>query len=152
MIDIRTTGLTETQHALAALPQVVSAAQHTIVKQLGDRYLAVLKEETPIGRGESPGQLRDAYQTEESYGADTASYRITNATPYIRYVLDGRGPVVAVNARALRFVIDGQVIYRHSVGPAAPNPFDQRAAQRMQPEIDAARQELPGLIVRMYRG
>lgn len=43
-----------------------------------------------------------------------------------RYALihhEGRGPVVAKNKKALRFVINGVVIFRKRVGPAAANRY-----------------------------
>jgi hypothetical protein len=103
------------------------------------------------GGARTPAQLLAAYQTEEHSSAFGASYLITNTTPYLRYVIDGRGPVEAHAGGVLRFVIDGEVIFRKRVGAAEPNDFPSRARARMEPEIAAARQELPGLIVRSAR-
>lgn len=58
---------------------------------------------------------------------------------YARWVNDGRGPVVAIRARALRFVIDGQVFFRKRVGPAAAQHFAERGLDAARPKI---RQEL----------
>jgi hypothetical protein len=110
----------------------------------------VLQDQTPEGEGENPGNLRASYTTEQQYSLSTASYTISNVTPYLRYVLNGRGPVEASSGKMLRFVINGQVIFRKRVGPAAANPFADRAAQIMAPEIAAASQELANLIVRGY--
>lgn len=48
---------------------------------------------------------------------------IVAAMPYASFVEEGRGPVTVVNAKALRFVIGGQVFFRRSVGPARAFPF-----------------------------
>jgi hypothetical protein len=151
MITITATIQDNVSPRLAALPEHAAEAQRTVIKALGDRYVLVLRDETPRGQGENPGQLAAAYQTEEHYSAFGASYLITNTQPYLRYVIDGRGPVEAHAGGMLRFVIDGEVIFRKRVGPAEPNDFPARARARMEPEIAAARQELPGLIVRSYR-
>jgi len=135
---------------LARLSETAAAAQQQVVRSLGDRYLVVLQDQTPEGEGETAGQLRAAYTTQQSYNQTSASYAISNVTPYLRYVLNGRGPIEAISGKALRFVINGQVIFRKRVGPAAANPFVDRAAQIMAPEIAAASQELANLIVRGY--
>lgn len=59
--------------------------------------------------------------------------------PYARYALEGRGPVVAKRAKALRFVIDGKVMFRKRVGPAPPHPvyyLDGSQEQQVQAVID----------------
>jgi hypothetical protein len=147
-----TTGAEATAAHLARLPQIAAEAQHVVIGRLGNRYLLALREATPVGKGERPGGLRAAYTAEESYGAGGATYRIRNASPVLRYVIHGRGPVRAIRAKALRFVIGGVVFFRRSVGPVAPNDFPARVAAAMQGEIAAARAELPGLIVRNYGG
>lgn len=50
--------------------------------------------------------------------------------PYALPVHEGRGPVFAKNAKALRFVIGGRVIYRKSVGPARSNDWLVRGLRR----------------------
>lgn len=125
--------------------------QRTVVKRLGDKYLAVLRDETPKGRGETPGGLRAGYEDDQAYSATRASYRIRNRVKHLKWVLKGRPRVVA-KKRALRFVIDGQVFYRRSVKAAKPNNFPARAREKMQVDIDQARRELPQLIVRSYGG
>ena len=54
---------------------------------------------------------------------------------YARWVNDGRGPVVAIRARALRFVIDGQVFFRRSVGPSRPVRYAERGLAAAKPAI-----------------
>lgn len=151
MIDLNATLTDPVSARLAALPAATGEVQAEVIKALGDRYVLALKEETPRGQGEDPGGLVGAYQVEESYTPNSASYRITNTTPYLRYVLNGRGPVEATSGHMLRFVIDGEVFFRKRVGPAAANDFPSRAAVQMQGAIAEARQAFPGLIVRSMK-
>lgn len=62
--------------------------------------------------------------------------------PYAKYVEEGRGPVVATRARALRFTIGGRVLFRASVGPAAARPFLRPSLAEVKPlfrrEVQAA--------------
>lgn len=127
-------------------------AQRTVVRKLGDRYVAVLKEETPKGRGEKPGTLQAGYEDDQAYSATRGSYRIRNRVKHLKWVLKGRPRVTVKKARALRFVIDGQVYYRRSVKATKPNNFPARAREKMQGDIGEARRELPRLIVRSYGG
>lgn len=150
-IAVQISGVDAVAARLGRMRAGATDAQRTVIRSLGDRYLIVLKEETPRGRGEQPGTLRAGYDnSEQRYGPTGASYRITNAVPHLRYVLNGRGAVVATRARALRFVIDGQVIFRKRVGSAKANNFPPRARRRMQGEIASAPARIAGLIVRSY--
>ena len=144
MIDV--TGLDSATSRIASLASVVGRVQAQTVRQLGDTYLKALQAETPV----RTGQLRGAYQTTDSYSEISAEYRITNTTPYLKWVVNGRGPVEATSGKALRFVINGQVFFRKRVGPAKANPFPARAARTMAPYIATAQATLPGLIVRSY--
>jgi len=50
-------------------------------------------------------------------------------------VREGRGPVRAINVKALHFFIGGQEFFRKSVGPALPNPYHKRVMAFLQPQI-----------------
>lgn len=52
--------------------------------------------------------------------------------PYAKPVEFGRKAIVAKPGKALRFVINGQVLYRKSVKKAAPRPFMQNARAFME--------------------
>ncbi|MCC6314216.1 MAG: hypothetical protein IT337_09375 [Thermomicrobiales bacterium] len=58
----------------------------------------------------------------------------------------GRGPVFAKRAKALRFVINGRVIYRKSVGPAKAQRPMEYGARDAEPQIvrrfDVARDKI----------
>jgi hypothetical protein len=142
-------------HVIASLDRLEGGffqAQQAVIRPLGERYLATLQAETPLGQGERPGRLRSGYRTREHYSDTSGEYQITNETPHLGVVLRGRGPIVAERGRALRFVIRGVVLFRKRVGPAAPNPFPSRARQAMQPAIDRAPAALAAALVSAYEG
>lgn len=60
---------------------------------------------------------------------------VTWTARHARWVNDGRGPVVAQTARALRFVIDGEVFFRKRVGPAPAQHYVERGLQAARPGI-----------------
>ena len=78
------------------------------------------------------GRLSNSIRTERR---GLGEWAVIADTDYARYVEYGRGPVVATEADALRFEIDGQVFYRKSVGPAPAQPF-------LRPALDMHRSEL----------
>lgn len=146
------TGIPSVVSGLQRMQQQAGEIQRDEVRRLGGKYLAVLRAETPIGRGLNPGRMRADYRTTMASTPMGATYRIVNQNMAIGYVVRGRGPVRAIHARALRFVINGVVFFRRSVGPVAPNNFPERAKQAMQGEIAGAGARIAGRIVRAYRG
>lgn len=148
---IRATGLAESIAGFRRARQATPEAQREEVKRLGEKHLALLKQAAPLGRGEDPGQLRAGFTLAFQDGA-TIGYRITNNVPHLKYILRGRPAVHAKKGRALRFVIAGRVFYRRSVGPAAPNRFDQPVRKQMQPEIHGIGLRVRTRVVQAYRG
>lgn len=57
---------------------------------------------------------------------------VTAHAPYSYFVENGRNAVYARPGGALRFVINGRVLFRRSVGPALPRPFMEPAARTVQ--------------------
>jgi hypothetical protein len=49
--------------------------------------------------------------------------RVGSPLSYALIHHEGRGPVIAAPGKVLRFKVGGQVLFRHSVGPAKPNHF-----------------------------
>jgi len=145
-------GDTATAAALTRLAGAHFGAAQTVLRGLGTAYEAQLRADTPLGTGEAPGRLRAGYRTQERYGPRDAEYRITNTTPHLRYVLRGRGPIIAPRGRALRFVIRGVVFFRTRVGPAAANDYPARTRRAMQRQVDQAGQSLAGAMIRVYEG
>ena len=78
------------------------------------------------------GRLANSLRAERRGSGEWA---VIADTDYSRFVEYGRGPVVATEADALRFEIDGQVFFRKSVGPAPAQPF-------LRPAIDMNRSAL----------
>lgn len=146
---ITITGVDVVISGLSRMAAHAGDAMHEEVQACGDRYLRVLRRETPKGRGEQPGGLRAAYRTSERYDSQRAEYVIGNDAPYLRWVLGGRGPIEA-KGKALRFVIDGRVIFRKRVGPAAANPFDRRSHLLMQRDLETLGQRIEDRIIRAY--
>ena len=78
------------------------------------------------------GRLANSLRTERRGSGEWAVIADTDYAKAIEY---GRGPVVATEADALRFEIDGQVFFRKSVGPAPAQPF-------LRPALDMHRSAL----------
>jgi len=142
------------QAALQRLPALAAEAQAYVIRPLGQAYRQALIDATPVGRGEAgPGRrLSESYDLGESYTSTDAHVRITNTAPQLEYVIKGRDPVGVVRARALRFVIDGRVIFRRRVGAAKANNFPPLVIAAMQPQVDAAGPAIAAYIVRRFRG
>lgn len=120
MIDIDLSEiLAQFDTLLEELPEVVDQA----LEQCGQ---AVADEE---GK-RTKGKLSQSFYTVK-IGNDQI---VDTDKAYAQYIEYGRGPVTAINAKALRFFINGEVIFRKSVGPAKAQPF-------VQPAIRAATQQ-----------
>jgi hypothetical protein len=143
-LHVQRLGLETVARDLATLPQRVQAAQRLHVGNVQQQYLSRLVAATPRGRGPTKGQLAAAYQTTLTTQDLTTTATITNTTAYLVYVLNGRKAVQAKAGKALRFIIDGEVLFRKRVKAAKANPFDDRVADQMQPVLDA----LPNTIAR----
>lgn len=149
---IRVTGLNEAIAGFRRMLHVTPEVQRTEIRRLGDKHLAMLKQAAPLGKGEDPGQLRAGFELTFQDSGAVIGYRITNKVAHLKYILRGRPAVHAKKGKALRFVIAGRVFYRRSVGPAAPNRFDQPVRQQMQPEIHAVGLRIRTRIVQSYKG
>lgn len=71
------------------------------------------------------GQLSKSFYTYK----DGEAQIVDSHKDYAQYLEYGRGPVQAINAKALRFVINGQVLFRKSVGPMKAQPFVKDSLQ-----------------------
>ena len=61
---------------------------------------------------------------------------ISSEGVYYGYIVrEGRGPVHAINAKALHFFIGNVEFFRKSVGPAIANPYHRFVLQRLMPQI-----------------
>lgn len=95
-------------------------------------------DESPIGK-KGGGKLSKW----ELKKVNDWEYMIYDGPEYALYVALGTGiygekkrPIVPVKARALRFVINGQVIFAKSVKGQRPNPYHERGVARGVKRID----------------
>jgi hypothetical protein len=143
LIDISTDGVDEQIARLRRIDANAPRAQAAEIRPVGTQYLATLRRHTP----RRSGQLQDAYTTDETMTATSATFTIENTTPYIGFVVRGRGPVVATRAKALRFTIGGRVLFRMRVGPAKANPFVDRTIAAMATTVRGLAQRIADRIV-----
>lgn len=62
---------------------------------------------------------------------------------YYGYIVrEGRGPIHAINVKALHFFIGSQEFFRKSVGPAAANPYHRRVLAQLQPQVQHIVQQM----------
>lgn len=99
------------------------------VKECAEEIAAEEKKNTK-------GKLSESFIVEQK---NIASFVVDNTKEYAIYVEKGRGPVRAIRAKALRFWLNGEIIFRKSVGPMAPQPFIQKS-------IGAAELKFPNII------
>lgn len=112
--------------ALERMEKEAPAHVQRHAEQRGDRYHSTMRENTPEGRGEKPGRLKAAWQVDK---VGPGVVRLHNDAAYLKYVVLGRPTIVARPGKVLRFVIDGEVLFRHRVGPASPNAFIDKTLQ-----------------------
>jgi hypothetical protein len=60
-----------------------------------------------------------------------------SSLPYAGWHNDGRGAIVAKNAKALRFEIGGRIIFRKSVGPAKGTKYMEAGAAAIRARMPA---------------
>lgn len=105
-----------------------------VAEQMADLVNQYARDEVPV----DTGRLRESHHVER---LSAAEYRVAARTPYAVYVHEGTDPydIVPVNAQALRFEVDGQVIFAQHVSHPGiqANPWMDRAAERARPEAEA---------------
>lgn len=102
--------------------RLLPRATKIAMEKVGEEAIKIAKEE-------APGKLGDTVKFRVR-GAKTIE--LYSTAPYAIFVEKGRPGFSAKNAKALRFVIDGQVIFAQSVGPTKPNPFMARTKKRLK--------------------
>lgn len=123
----------------AGLTQMFSEMENNLDREVenGLQELAEFAQkhasETNLFKTSGQGGLRDSIKIIKS--GDRVREVLADK-PYAHYVEYGRGPVEAKNAKALRFRINGELVFAKRVGPADPKPFMQQAR-------DAAEAEAP---------
>lgn len=89
-------------------------------------------------KGNAPvrtGTLRRSITTRARGSAGGAEAIVGTNVPYARWVEEGRGPVVPVRAKVLRFTVGGKVVFTRRAGPAAGRWYMRRAFQASQGHI-----------------
>lgn len=105
----------DTGKAVSQLDNLISDLPKAIDDALWECGELIAAEESK----RTKGKLSQSFYTYR----DGDTQIVDNSKEYAQYVEYGRGPVRAINAKALRFVIDGQVFFRKSVGPMKAQPF-----------------------------
>ena len=114
---------------VAALAAKLEGAKPKLEAALLDGVTAGGQYVEGVAKGTAPvktGHLRRSIVSQASAVAGGAQALIRPTTPYAEWVEKGRGPVVA-RGRALRFTINGKVLYRKRVGPAPGRRYMKRA-------------------------
>lgn len=105
-------------------------------RALSRLVLPTLKANTPVRSGklqrETTSEILTGAETDQTELEFRQASRSEDGVFYGYIVREGRGPVVAKNAKALHFFIGGQEFFRKSVGPAAPNPYHKRTLEQLQ--------------------
>lgn len=116
----------------AAAPRIVAEEMTRGIDRLTIQGTAFTQLETPVRTGHL---RRSIAHVPASFGGGMARGSYGTATPYARYVEEGRGPVVAGPGRMLRFTIGGRVLYRKRVGPARGRFMFRKGLQRLRPLV-----------------
>lgn len=97
---------------------------------------AELVSEAPVGQDENAGRLRDSIgEPAIEAGAGRVSMTWTSDAPYAGFVIEGTSPhpIYPVNVRALHW---DAIFAAHVDHPGTkPDPFPQRAIDRLLPEM-----------------
>ena len=113
----------DVQKALASLEAIISGLDNAVDKGL-EQTAAVGQWQARL---RSKGSVRKSIVTQRN----GQGFDVSAMAPHAYWVEHGRKGFKAKNAKALRFEVGGRVIFRKSVGPAAPRPFMQPAADIM---------------------
>ena len=116
---------------MAKAPAIIREEMLISTDRLTLQGVAFANPLTPV----RTGHLRRNNAAKPAVWAGGASGSYGNATPYARPVEEGRRGFSAGPGRMLRFTVGGQVLYRKSVGPAAPRPFIRPSAARLRPLV-----------------
>lgn len=145
VLTVTVSGQQELHRAMLNLAQRASGPQIVVALEAGGDVIVNDAKERARYR---TGTLRRSIHSER--GTVTMDYAEIQLGPSVNYgaQVEFGGDIVPVNARRLRFVIDGQVIYARRVHQE-PHPYMVPAAQEnhaeVVEEITGALQQLLGL-------
>lgn len=121
------------------------------MRAMGRRVVTALQAEAPVRTGRLKKGI--GFKTHES--GREMEIRVTSEAPYTHYVIRGRGPVVAIHAKALRFEPGppgSGFIFRKRVGPAKANPFQARAMAKIEKEPSYTARQISRRVVAAFSG
>lgn len=106
------------------------------IEEVAPEIEVSIAEEAPV----RSGRLRDSITHRKRFGISGVAVEFGSDVPYARYVEEGTPPHIirARNARYLRFQgRSGDIVHAAQVNHPGtrPNPFAQRAVERVMPEI-----------------
>ena len=142
------------QGRFARLEGEAAVVRREELRELGRKYIAIAQEEAPKRTGAFARSIR--YRTTAETGKRMA-LSVTMATPLGNYIVFGTHAhiIVPVRAQALHFYTKGgnEVFTRRVRHPGtSPNPFQQRAMKRLEPEIDMALRRIGLRFVKVMTG
>lgn len=109
---------------LHELDNVINGLQNAVDDALVECAQLLMQEESDRTKGVMSKSFYTYKEGDEQM--------VDNSKEYAQYIENGRGPVRAINAKALRFVINGEVIFRKSVGPMKAQPFMKASIRASQ--------------------
>jgi HK97 gp10 family phage protein len=117
---------------LERLGEVLVEELDAAARDIGLKIEAGAKRRAPVDTGTLRGSI--ASDTAQTGPHEVTVYAGSN-TEYAAIVELGRGPIEAKGDGYLRFEVDGEVLYRKRVGPAAPKPYLRPAVEAAKPYI-----------------
>lgn len=121
---------------LERLAEVLVEELDAAARDIGLKIEAEAKRNLTQNGSVDTGTLRGSIASDT---ARTGPYEVTvyagSNIEYAAIVEMGRGPIEAKGDGYLRFEVDGEVLYRKRVGPAAPKPYLRPAVEAARPYI-----------------
>ena len=149
MIGLRVNvkGLPELEARLTRMDERLRYAPRNVIDQVGRAWLEAMKADAP----RRSGRMADSLQFVLGARQATFSTGSFEGVDYTPFVIDGTRPHVILprRARHLRFVIGGRVIFARRVRHPGtrPNPFPQRALERIFGRVEEILQRTGSFIV-----
>lgn len=101
---------------LSYLDHLIDGLPETVADALDDAAV----DAAEVARGHTKGALAKGIGLKRT---GLFSWLITTDKPYAEFIENGRPAIVAAPGKCLRFEVNGTVLFRKRVGPAAAQPF-----------------------------
>ena len=145
-LDIQVTGHRDVMGRFVRASGEIVRAHREEMRELGRRIDSALQREAPV----KTGRLRKGITFKTYDSGSSTELKVSSEAPYTKWVIRGRGPVVAKRAKVLRFEIDGRILYRRRVGPAKANPFPRRALSGLSVESSVVARRMAARVLAAY--